>query len=135
MKKDDCIFCKIVSGECPSHKIFENEYVCAFLDISKDVFGHTLVIPKKHFENVFDCNEKYLQEVAKAIKKIAVHYKNLGFEGVNILNASGRVAEQSVFHLHFHILPKKNLDDFKSFPKLNGTDVSLDEQEKILKLN
>ena len=134
MKKDDCIFCKIVNGECPSYKIFENDYVYAFLDISKDTYGHTLVIPKEHFENVFDCDDKYLEEVVKATKQIANHYKSLGFKAVNILNASGKEAGQSVFHLHFHILPKINGDEFDAFPKMNGTDVELEKQLEKLKM-
>ena len=133
--KDDCIFCKIVNGECPSYKIYENDYVYAFLDISADTYGHTLVIPKKHFENVFDCDDEYLSEVIKAVKLIANHYKSLGFKAVNILNASGKEAEQSVFHLHFHILPKKNLDDFKAFPNLPGENEPLDKQFEKLKIN
>ena len=134
MKKDDCIFCKIVNGECPSYKIYENEFVCAFLDISKDTYGHTLVIPKEHFENIFDCDEKYLTEVTKATKRIANHYKKLGFKAVNIINASGKEAQQSVFHLHFHILPKNDVNEFNAFPTLNGTDVDLEKQHERLKL-
>ena len=134
MKKDDCIFCKIVNGKCPSYKIYENEYVLAFLDISKDTYGHTLVIPKEHFENVFDCDEKYLGEVIKVTKLIANHYKSLGFKGVNIINASGEEAQQSVFHLHFHILPRMDKDEFNAFPKLNGTDVDFEKQLERLKI-
>lgn len=135
MEKDDCIFCKIISGECPSYKIYENDYVYAFLDISKDAYGHTLVIPKKHFTNIFDCNEKYLTEVIKAVKLIADHYKNLGFKGVNILNASGQDAQQSVFHLHFHILPRTSKTEYNGFPVLPGTDEPLQSQLEKLKIN
>ena len=56
----DCIFCKIVEGSAPCYKIYEDEYALAFLDISKDCYGHTLVVPKKHFKNVLDCDELYL---------------------------------------------------------------------------
>lgn len=135
MRKDDCIFCKIVDGEIPSYKIYENEFVYAFLDIAKDVYGHTLVIPKQHFENIFDCDEKYLSEVLKAIKLIANHYKNLEFDGVNIINASGKDAEQTVFHLHFHIIPRKNGDNLKVFPTMPGADEPLEIQLEKLKIN
>ena len=134
MKKDDCIFCNIANGEIPSYKIYENEYVYAFLDIAKDAYGHTLVIPKEHFENIFDCDEKYLGEVTKVIKLISNHYRNLGFDGVNVLNANGKSAEQSVFHLHFHILPRKTDDGYSAFPKLPGTDVDFEEQLEKLKI-
>ena len=132
--KDDCIFCKIINKEIPSYKIYENDYVYAFLDIAKDTYGHTLVIPKEHYENVFDCDDFYLAEVIKAVKKISNHYKEIGFKAVNILNASGKEAEQSVFHLHFHILPKMEENDFKAFPKFAGTDIELDKQMEKLKI-
>ena len=135
MKKDDCIFCKIANGEAPSYKIFENEYVYAFLDISKDCYGHTLVVPKQHFENIFDCDEKYLLETIKATQQIAMHYKDLGFKGVNILNASGKEAQQSVFHLHFHILPRTDANEFNAFPTLPGTDEPFEKQVEKLKID
>ena len=134
MNNKDCIFCKIIKGEIPSYKIYENEYVYAFLDIAKDCYGHTLVIPKNHNENLFDTEEKDLCEVIKATKLIANHYKNLGFDAVNIINASGKAAEQSVFHLHFHIIPRKNDDGLKVFPTLLGTNEDLATQYEKLKI-
>ena len=114
---ENCIFCKIIKGEIPSYKIYENQYVYAFLDIACDYYGHTLVIPKKHFENVLDCDDEYLKNVSLAIKTISNHYvKNCGFDGVNLLNASGKAAEQSVYHLHFHIIPRKNNDGLHMWP-------------------
>ncbi|MBQ8845150.1 MAG: HIT family protein [Clostridia bacterium] len=122
---ENCLFCKIINGEIPSYKIYENDYVYAFLDIANDYFGHTLVIPKKHFENVFDCEDDYLSEIIKAVKLISNHYKNLGFSGVNVINASGKDAEQSVFHLHFHILPRKENDGNKIWPTKEKKDFDL----------
>ena len=122
---ENCLFCKIINGEIPSYKIYENDYVYAFLDIANDYFGHTLVIPKKHYENVFDCEDEYLSEVIKAVKLISNHYKELGFSGVNIINASGKDAEQSVFHLHFHIIPRKENDGNKIWPAKDKKDYDL----------
>ncbi len=131
---DNCIFCKIVKGEAPSYKIYEDEYVFAFLDISKDCYGHTLVIPKKHCTNVLDCDDETLSHLISATKKIANHYvKNCGFKGVNILNASGEEAQQSVFHLHFHILPRTSKDEYDAFPKLCGTIAPFEQQLEHLK--
>ena len=131
----DCIFCKIIKGELPCYKIYEDEYTLAFLDISKDCYGHTLVIPKKHFENVLDCEEEYLKHTISSVKKIAKHYvDNCGFKGVNILNASGVEAQQSVFHLHFHILPRKDKAEYDAFPQLFGTNVDFDVQLECLKI-
>ena len=131
----DCVFCKIINGELPCYKIYENEYVLSFLDISNDVKGHTLVIPKKHYKNVLDCDDKYLSEVAKAIKVISNHYvNNCGYDGVNILNANEKAAEQSVFHLHFHIIPRKNDDGYNTFPKFNSHNSTLEQAHNKLKI-
>lgn len=112
----DCIFCKILAGEIPSHKIYEDDKVYAFLDISCDSYGHTLVIPKNHCANVLDCESEDLKAVMAAVQKISRHYvDNCGFDGVNVLNASGRAAQQSVFHLHFHIIPRKENDGLNTW--------------------
>ncbi len=133
---DDCIFCKIIKGEIPSYKIYEDEYVYAFLDIACDSYGHTLVIPKKHCVNVLDCEDKYLEKTICAVKKIANHYvEDCGFEGVNILNASGESAQQSVFHLHFHIIPRKNDDGIDIWPLKDKRDFDLKDICDKLKLN
>lgn len=113
----DCIFCKIIKGEIPSCKIYEDDKVYAFLDIACDAVGHTLVIPKKHCTNVLDCDKQYLDAVIEAVQKISKHYvEDCGFEGVNIINASGESAQQSVFHLHFHIVPRKSNDGLNLWP-------------------
>ncbi len=130
----DCIFCKIINGEMPSYKIYEDDFCLAFLDISNDIFGHTLVIPKKHYENVMTCDNKTLSRIMETCKKIGTHYvKDCGFDGFNILNACGKAAEQSVFHVHFHILPRKENDGEKVFPKLSGSGCELEEVCQKLK--
>ena len=131
---ENCVFCKIVKGEINSYKIYENEYVLAFLDATEDVDGHTLVIPKCHVENIFDCPENVLSEVIKVVKKISNYYKNLGYEGINIFNNNGKYAQQSVFHLHFHIIPRKKNDKMNVFPALFGAELSLEESCKKFKL-
>ena len=131
----DCIFCKIIKGEIPSYKIYEDEYTYAFLDISNDCNGHTLVIPKKHYTNVLDCDEKYLAACMQTIKKIGNHYTtNCGFSGINILNASGADAQQSVFHLHFHILPRKADDGVDCFPQLTKNAETMNEVQQKLQI-
>ena len=78
---NDCIFCKIIKGEIPSYKIYENDKVYAFLDIACDSYGHTLVIPKKHCVNLLDCDKEYLDAVVEAVQTISNHYVNdCGFE-------------------------------------------------------
>ncbi|WP_108869007.1 HIT family protein [Aquimarina aquimarini] len=103
-----CIFCKIVKGEAKSWKVFENEDACAFLDIHPATRYHTLVIPKKHYTNVFDIPEKELQSVMTAVKKVCMLYKEkLGIQNLQVISNSGAEAQQEVFHLHFHIVPRK----------------------------
>ena len=106
------------------------------MDISNDANGHTLVIPKKHYENVLDCEEETLKHVISAVQIISKHYvDDCGASGVNILNASGKDAEQSVFHLHFHILPRFEDDGLKVFPNLSKNKESLADLQAKLKMN
>ena len=132
---EDCIFCKIIRGEIPSYKIYEDDYVYSFLDISNDGNGHILVIPKQHCVNIMDCDEKYLAKIMSAIKKIGNHLvSNCGFSGINVMNCSGADASQSVFHLHFHIWPRKKDDGLNVFPELRKCDSSLEELCEKLKI-
>ena len=80
MNKNDCIFCKIVKGEIPSYKIYENEYVYAFLDIAKDAYGHTLVIPKNHYENVLEI-DKTFTHIYQPILGSKEHFEPVEFFG------------------------------------------------------
>jgi len=119
-QKEECIFCKIITGEIPCYKIYENKFILAFLDVNPISDGHTLVIPKKHYENVLDCEDKYLEETIKAIKIITNHYKkNLKCTAFNIANNSGKDAGQVVNHLHFHIIPRYKNDGLISWPTRN----------------
>ena len=107
----DCIFCKIIKGEIPSYKIYEDDYTYAFLDISQEGFGHTLVVPKKHFASFLGCSKFYMQKCMEAVKKIGNHYiNNCGFSGFNIIVNTNESAGQSVMHLHIHIIPRKDGD-------------------------
>jgi len=104
---ENCIFCKIISGEFNSWKVYEDEHTFAFLDINPVNEYHTLVIPKKHYENMFDIPGDEAVHVIKAVKKIVDMYsKTLGLENIQIINNSGAQAQQDVFHIHFHIIPR-----------------------------
>lgn len=103
----DCIFCQIVKREIPSAIIWEDDNIFCFLDINPLTRGHTLIIPKEHYENVFDIEANLFQELMAKAQKIALVVKRvLKADGVNLLNASGAVAEQSVPHFHLHIVPR-----------------------------
>lgn len=131
----DCIFCKIVAGEIPCYKIYEDDYTLAFLDIANDIYGHTLVIPKKHYENVLTADSATLGRVMNTIKIVSKHYvDDCGFEGVNVINASGKAAEQTVFHLHFHILPRKADDGRHVWPELGNSGTKIEDVCETLKI-
>jgi histidine triad (HIT) family protein len=113
---DNCVFCKIVKGEIPCYKIWENKDFLCFLDINQISRGHILVIPKNHFNNVVDCDDKILGKLNIVCKKMGLKLKDkLGASGFNILNASGKDAQQSVSHLHYHVIaryPEDKLDSW-----------------------
>ena len=108
---EDCLFCKIVKGEIPCFKVYEDEVVMAFMDIGPIIEGHVLVIPKTHFENLFNIEEDVLKKVFIVAKRIALRMKEvLGVNGVNLHQSNGKAAGQSVMHFHVHILPRKQED-------------------------
>ncbi len=109
--QQDCLFCKIVSKQLPANIIYEDEKVLAFLDINPLTEGHTLVIPKTHAESVFDIDAEYLKHLTTVTQKIANKMKEVGHaEGVDLVNANGQAADQTVSHFHMHIIPRKSGD-------------------------
>ncbi|MFJ5715027.1 HIT family protein [Neobacillus sp. NPDC093127] len=122
----DCIFCKIVNGEIPAAKVFENEHVMAFLDISQVTKGHTLVIPKVHKENLFELTPEMARNLFEVVPAIANALKR-EFEpiGLNTINNNGEHAGQSVFHYHMHLIPRYGKGDgFGAVWKNNQSDYS-----------
>ncbi|MSU54612.1 MAG: HIT family protein [Candidatus Staskawiczbacteria bacterium] len=103
---ENCIFCKITSGQIDSTKVFEDEDVIAFLDVNPKALGHCLIIPKKHFENIFDIDQEILKKVMVATKNISINIKKSpDITGVNLISNNGQGAGQEVFHFHLHIIP------------------------------
>jgi len=132
----NCVFCKIIKGDIPSYKIYEDKDCYAFLDIAGDYEGHTLVVPKKHCSSVLDANSKVMLACLKACKKIAKHYKNnCGYDGANIFTNAEKCAEQSVMHLHFHVIPRKNGDGLKLCPGRPDQKYNLTDLCEKLKIN
>lgn len=113
MNSDDCIFCKIIKGEIPSTKVYEDDLCLAFMDIFPVTEGHCLLIPKEHYTNMLDADPAVLEhlivQLAKLDRQVAKVYEEAG-----ILNtvANGRYAGQEVPHLHFHVIPRKKGDSF-----------------------
>jgi histidine triad (HIT) family protein len=108
----ECIFCKIVNGEIPAAKVFENEHVLAFLDISQVTKGHTLVIPKIHKENLYELTPDIASKLYEVVPSIATAIKT-EFDpiGLNSINNNGEHAGQSVFHFHLHLIPRYGKGD------------------------
>lgn len=106
----DCIFCKIVKGEIPSYKVYEDENIIAILDISQSTTGHTLIISKEHCKNLYEIDEELAGKIFKAIPKIANAIKN-AFNpiGLNVLINTDKPL-QSVFHFHIHLIPRYEND-------------------------
>lgn len=102
----DCIFCKIIAGEIPSYKVYEDDNVFAFLDITQGTKGHTLIIPKKHIKNVYELDEETIFNVFKVVPMISKALKK-AFNpiGLNIINNNDQ-PHQSVFHFHIHLIPR-----------------------------
>lgn len=112
---ENCIFCKIVEQEIPSFKIYEDDIVYAFLDISQVTKGHTLLVPKKHVKDIFEYDEAMAAEVFSRVPKIAKALEAAfpEMEGLNIVNNNKELAYQSVFHSHIHLIPRySKKDDF-----------------------
>lgn len=107
MKKDDCIFCKIVAGEIPSHTIYEDENCKVILDINAATKGHALILMKDHYDNFYELPEEKAVEVIKVAKKMTVQMaKNLQCDGFNILQNNNEIAGQTIMHYHMHLIPR-----------------------------
>lgn len=129
----DCIFCKIANGEIPAAKVFENEHVFAFLDISQVTKGHTLVIPKIHKENVFELTPDIAKNVFEAVPAITNAIKEeFNPIGLNVVNNNGELAGQSVFHFHIHLIPRYGQGDgFGAVWKTHNEDYTPKELQDI----
>ena len=134
MSAQECPFCGIANHSLPGRIIYENAFSCIFLDIAGDVDGHMLAVPKKHCANVLDCDAETMHHLMDAVQTVSRHCMELGYEGVNLLNASGTCAGQSVPHFHIHIIPRKQSDGINAWPELPGSTMSLAEAEQLLKI-
>ena len=114
----DCIFCKIVKGEIPAAKAYEDDNVMAFLDIAPVHPGHMLVIPKKHYENIHDLPDDILQEMALVTRDVATAVKKgVAADGISVGMSNGKAAGQVVPHAHIHIMPRRTGDGLKLWPQ------------------
>jgi histidine triad (HIT) family protein len=110
----DCLFCKIVAGEIPATVVAQDERTFAFMDINPATRGHVLVIPRAHARDVHEIDSEDLKAVAAAAQRVAARaVQELGADGVNLLQSSGRAAWQTVFHFHLHVIPRYEGDPLR----------------------
>jgi histidine triad (HIT) family protein len=111
---DDCIFCKIVAGEIPSHRVDEDDRTISFMDINPWTRGHALVIPKAHSRNLYDIEQGDLAATAAASQRLALKMRDrLECDGINLVNSSEPAAMQTVFHFHMHVIPRYHGDPLR----------------------
>jgi len=110
----DCIFCKIIKGEIPAVKIYEDENCLAFLNIKPVNRGHALVVHKEHHDNLYEMPDECLAQIAPQIKKVAIAVKDgVNADGINVWMNNGAAAGQVIFHAHFHIIPRFTDDGYR----------------------
>jgi len=106
----DCLFCKIIAGDIPSTKVYDDEFVYAFRDINPQAPTHVLIVPQKHMANVMECDNETMGHILDAAKAIA-KAEGVTESGFRLVTNCGTGAGQTVFHLHFHLLGGKQLSD------------------------
>lgn len=116
-----CIFCKIIAKEIPAEIVYEDDFSLAFLDIHPVNIGHTLLLPKEHYENIFDLPDELIANLSVVSKKLATAIKeSLNSDGINIISNNGSAAGQLIFHAHTHIIPRYKDDGFTHWKGKRG---------------
>jgi histidine triad (HIT) family protein len=135
MFDESCIFCKIVRGQAQSSIVYEDEVVLVFLDIRPLNVGHTLVIPKAHYVDIFDISEDQLSQVHKVAKQVSFAVKKAtGADGISIIQQNGKAAGQDIFHMHVHVVPRFEGQKLPHFKELKEVErAKLDEMAKKIK--
>ena len=130
----NCIFCKIISGEIPSHTIYEDEQFKVILDVGPATRGHALIIPKDHYANLYELPEEVAADAIKLAKKMMSRMTDrLHCDGFNIIQNNGEVAGQTVFHFHMHLIPRyKNDGEILKYIAGEPDKEELEEIKKII---
>ena len=129
MKDDNCIFCKIANGEIPSRTLYEDEDFRVIMDLAPATKGHSLIMPKNHYKNIYEIADDTAAKVFPLAKKMAaLMTEKMGADGFNIVKKNNEVAGQTVFHFHVHLIPRYNNDNQSLVMKPQEmTDAQLDE--------
>ena len=130
-----CIFCDIIAHTAGALIIHEDDRTVSFLVLHPTVPGHTAVVPKQHYADIYSIPDDVLASVIAVCKLHASRWRErVGATGVNILNANGVDAEQSVFHFHFHLLPRFANDGYRTWPAIRGAGATRDEMHAKFRL-
>lgn len=113
---ENCLFCQIVRREKSAYIVYDDEKCMAFLDVYPVTEGHTLVIPKEHYQNIYQIPDEQLAHIIKICKKLAHHYLDIfQTSGLNIIQSNGIAATQTIFHFHIHLVPRYDQDGLTLF--------------------
>jgi histidine triad (HIT) family protein len=113
---ESCNFCRIASGKAQASVVYDDDCTLAFMDLHPANVGHTLIIPKEHWETIYDVPEKVLADLFAVVKRVSVAVKKaVGAEGISILQFNERAAGQSVRHFHVHVIPRSRGDPISKF--------------------
>lgn len=135
MKKDDCIFCKLANGEIPTATLYEDDYFRVILDLGPASKGHALIIPKEHYDNLYELDDETASKVLVLARKIITRMTEaLGCDGYNIVQNNGEAAGQTVNHFHMHLIPRYK-DDKVGLGWNTGELTDEDREEILLKFH
>ena len=129
---ESCTFCKIVRKEVPASVVYEDETVIAFLSNHPINVGHTLIVPKKHYENIYEISEEEVAYLYKIVKKVAAAVNRaVSAEGIRILQNNGEAAGQVIFHFHVHVIPMNMQHSFLGHRTIRDTNALDEDAERI----
>ena len=134
MREDNCIFCKIANGEIPSKRLYEDDAFRVILDLGPAAKGHALILPKEHYENLYELPDKTAAGAMLLAKKMAALMKEkLGCDGLNLIQNNGETAGQTVFHFHMHLIPRyENDGDILKYNPGNPGGKELEQIKKMI---
>lgn len=135
MNKPDCIFCKIIGGEIPSRTIYEDDLFKVILDIEPATKGHALIIPKNHYDDLYELGEEEAKTIFILAQKLArVMTEKLGCDGFNIVQNNGEVANQTVLHFHLHLIPRYENDLNRERLSWNHEEMTAEQLDEVYQL-
>ena len=130
MRDENCIFCKIANGDIPSRTLYEDEDFRVIMDLAPATKGHSLILPKSHFKNLYEISDDVASKVLPLAKKMAtVMTEKLGCDGFNLMQNNNEIAGQTIFHFHMHLIPRYENDGHNFVMKAN--EVSAQELDSI----